>query len=190
MEDDELATKPDPLAVRLATRFRIAIATLGAVVAATIPVSLFTGWVPTFAIKFSAGAIAGLATAFFLCGVFDRRFQNAVSVYNAEAWLSRRATTDRDLMTRLGLPKNNLLMFALLACLAIESTVAFNILNNEPLAMLGMASAFLVCMCLIGLVIRGLPDDHFAGVFGTGQTAKNAKKKSTLGITFGDDGSI
>ena len=147
------------LASRLAERFRWPIALAGGTSAALVGANLLS-WFPDKLTVDAALAVGVAAAVMFCCGVFDMKFQRAVSALN----FSRRSEARRrGWLTRLtgcGLPSGDRLLWSVAIILLIVTLVAGNIYHRFPAAILGFAGFFLLCMAQIALMVRGQPTDR------------------------------
>ena len=154
----------NPLASRLAERFRWPIALVGGASAVVAAANLLS-WVPDHLTAYTAASVGIAAAAFFCCAVFDMKLQRAVSALNfdrrAEArkrgWLTR--------LTGFSLPLGDRLLHAIAMFLLLVTLVAANIYHRAPAAGLGFAGFFLICVAQIALMARGQPTDRFMPPF-------------------------
>ena len=150
-----------PLAVRLATRFRIAIAIVGALSALIAITSIVTSWIPHVVVAGAGWAVACVAATLFLCATFDMRFVRALSAVNAERRARARQIGRKARFMGLGLPIGDRLLFIIDLCLIVCVFAA----SSFSTALLSWSGFLLVTTGQIALLVRGYPTDRFVALF-------------------------
>lgn len=161
-----------PLATRLATRAWPALFSVGAL-AAVIAGANLLHLVSDEVTNIATLAVAASAGALFLCLVFDRRVQNAISAVNLEMRTRRKAGRPWRFLVFEELPSGTRLPSAALG-LALSATFLFCLFETRPTSpplFLSFAGVALVVTTLMALVAGRFPTDGFKDVFGAGPTA-------------------
>jgi len=155
----------DLFASRLATRFRLPIAAVGAASLLLAIANLFFDAVNDRLIVLAATAVGVAAVAMFLCAVFDMRFQRALSSLNAERRAEARKKGRWSKFTGWGLPVGDRLLMTVSLPLLVVCLMAANLFHRGPATALLFAAFALVGLAQMALMVRGQPPDRWFDPF-------------------------
>ena len=153
----------DVLASRLAQKFRTPViaVTIGAVVLVGGNLALL---VPDSVALWLTAIVGAPAILLFLCATLDRRFQNALSVMNAQRRAKARVLGLPARLAGIGLPVGDRLLAVLSGCVIFEGVLS-GFLDHRSAAALSVAAIALVILTNMSLMIRGVPTDRFVGIW-------------------------
>lgn len=154
----------EPLASRLASRFRLPIAAV-ALISAALGAANTAQLLSDRAATYVAIGVGVVAATMFFWAVFDMRLQKAVSALNAERRVQARALGTRARLLGWGLPIGDRLLFAVSLPLLVVGLVSANVFNHLSAAALSFAAFFLTVITNIALTARTYPTDQFMGPF-------------------------